>query len=142
MEIDVTDYIRDTEHYEISASAAELGPDAGQITWRNAMRAGESAPLLTTPEQFAEFRAHMRQYGAWSREDIDAWSDVECNALVAQEVSHAWREIESLASDGDGAINWDRVQDLCDYGRIIGCLFRGDIEGSPSFGRLFYYLGT
>lgn len=142
MEIDVTDYIRETEHWEISGSAAELGRDAGRITWRNAMREAEHRPLLTTPEQIVALRNHAREYGAWTREAIDAWTAQECNAFMAQEVSHAWREIEAVASDDDGEIDWSKAREASEAGCIGGSLYRGDIEGTPGFGRLFYYLGV
>jgi hypothetical protein len=131
MEIDITEFFNSAEPYEFSASIAERGPNAGPETWRNALEEGERAPLLTTPDQLDALRDHMRGYGAWKREEIDAWSPAECNALFIQLISGDMRQ-----ADIDGV----RVEDvdLIEYEK-----FCEDNGGSLTISgdRAYYYLG-
>ena len=39
MDIDITEFFNNAEPFEYSASAAELGDNAGRITWQNACNA-------------------------------------------------------------------------------------------------------
>ena len=139
MEINITQYVRETEHGDISASAAELGPDAGRITWENAKR---EAPMLATEDQLGALRSWALDSGGWNHEEVAAWDEAECNALFCQLVSGDWRELESLASDDNGDIDWARARELSEAGTIGWCLFRGDIPGSDGYGQIFYYLGS
>ena len=75
--------------FDYSASRAELGDNAGQITWSNA----KQAPVcLKTPEELEAFRDWVADFGAWSAEEIAAWSATECNALFVQFVAGDIRE--------------------------------------------------
>ena len=142
MEIDITDYIRSTEHGDISASQAELGADAGRITWSNAMREAKRKPMLQTEEEIDALRGWARESGGWTRKEISAWGDTECNSLFCQIVSGDWRQLEDLCADDDGEIDWGYAQGLSEQGTIGGNLYRCDIPDHAEFGRLFYYLGT
>lgn len=78
----------------LSGSQAELGSEAGQITWRNSMEAaerfGDSLDL-----DYDDVRDHFRAYGAWEDDEIEAWSDQELQALVIQETAAQLREMEA-----------------------------------------------
>lgn len=141
MEIDITDFVQKEEPANFSASVAELGTDAGRITWRNAVVEGERAPLLTTPEAIEALRDWARSSGGWDDEEIAAWSDVECNALFVQIISGDLRELESLCMGADGEIDWDKAHELSERGTINGCMYPCDVAGHPQHGRIFYYLG-
>ena len=135
MEIDVTEFVKYGEPYKYSASAAEMGSEAGRITWRNAKEEAERTPLLTTPEAIKALRGWARESGGWTREEIAAWSDTECNALFLQIISGDLRELESVCMGDDGKIDWSKAEELADYGTVNGCLY-------PSGDRFFYYLGS
>ena len=78
MEIDVTHMVEDADSMvELSGSRMEHGQDARQITWNNSKEYGAGRPLLTTDEMREEARAHFREYGAWSEEEIAAWSEAD-----------------------------------------------------------------
>ena len=44
MEIDITDLVTDNDMFEFSAVEAEMGDDAGRITWRNAREHAKRDP--------------------------------------------------------------------------------------------------
>ena len=135
MEIDITEFFKDAEPFEFSASRAERGDNAGPETWANAVAEGESSPLLTTPDQIEALREHVKGFGAWDDEEIAAWSDAECNALFIQIISGDMREIESLCTGDDGEVDWAKYEELSLERTIGGDLYRGED------GRIYYYLG-
>ena len=135
MEIDVTRLVRETDPFDFSASVAERGQNAGPETWANAVREGATAPLLTTEAELDALRDWAKDFGAWSAEEIAAWSPEECNALLIQYVSGDLREMEALCIGDDGEIDWDEAERLASEGTIGGSLYRGDN------GRVYFYLG-
>lgn len=83
----------------VSASQAELGPAAAEITWRNAMTiARQRSQWLLSEEAEAATAAGdwAVSTGAWTREEVDAWSDDECIALLVQNIAG---ELRMLGSD-------------------------------------------
>ena len=134
MEIDITEFFNNSEPFEFSASVMERGKNAGAETWRNACDEGERAPLLTTPEQLEALRDHMRGYGAWSREEINAWSSTECNALFIQLISGDMREA-GMDKQFPDEFDWAQYESRSNAGEIAGRIFKGDDD------RAFYYLG-
>lgn len=134
MEIDVTQFVRDNDAYEFSASVMERGQNADRDTWNNAKAEAESTPLLTD-DQLDAFRDYTRGFGAWERDEIDAWTPTECNALFIQMISGDLRELESLATRDDGEIDWPKAEKLSSEGRIAGRMYPGDD------GRIYYYVG-
>lgn len=121
MEIDITRFFSEAEPFEFSASIAERGQNAGPETWRNALREGESAPLLTTEAQLDALRDFMRGYGAWEAEEIDNWTAVECNALLVQLVSGDMRE---AGFDETDEPDWDAYYAQAEAGRVAGRMYR------------------
>ena len=89
MTIDITDYVREWDHWHTSNSAFNLGPRAVAITWGNACKAGERWHKEWVPNDEArqEIRDYFRNYGAWPDEEIDGWSDQVLAAFLAQEIS-------------------------------------------------------
>lgn len=132
-EIDITDFFNSADAFEFSASVAERGENAGKETWNNAKEEGTRAPLLTTPDQIQALRDHVKEFGAWSREEIEAWSSVECNALFIQLVSGDMREA-GLDQDPDDQ-DWQEYEKRAERGNCPGNIYRGDD------GRVYYYLG-
>ena len=87
MEIDITAFFENADPFEFSHSRAEGGANAGPQTWANAKEEAQRSPLLTTPEQLDALRSYVREFGAWSEEEIAAWGPIECNALFIQLIS-------------------------------------------------------
>lgn len=130
MELDVTHMIEDPDDMPtLSGSQAELGKDAGRITWRNSIEYGQRHPLLKTDDDRDAARAHFREYGAWSEEEIAAWSEDDLQGITCQDVAGAIREMEVAES-------YDEFVKLCEAGTCSGRLYRGD------GGRWYFYLGT
>lgn len=131
MEIDISRFFEEAEPFNYSASAAELGQDAGRITWANANRDSAEWRLLDTPEKLEAWRDDVRGFGAWEDEEIAAWSDEECNALFLQFVSGDIREMESLCGD-----DWAEYARLSERGTVSGRMYRGDD------GAVYFYIGS
>ena len=136
MEIDITSFVRSADPASFSASRAELGADAGPITWSNAKQEAASTALLGEND-LAAFRDWIEGFGAWNREEIDAWSAIECNALLIQYISGDLRELESLCySEADEfGVDWTKAEELANEGAIGGHIYKGDD------GAIYVYLG-
>lgn len=130
MEIDVTHMVEDADSMiAISGSRAEHGQDAGRITWANACAYGKGTPLLATDDARDAARKHFAEYGAWSRDEIAAWSDDELQGIMVQDVAAAIREMEPYETDAD-------FEQACEEGRVSGRLGKGDD------GHWYFYLGS
>jgi hypothetical protein len=104
----------------LSASQFELGPDAGAITWRNALELAESFPLINDENRDA-VRSHFRAYGAWDRAEIEAWTDRELTAMVWQEGAACMREYEDHCSG-----NLEKYREGCEAGTLSGRMHISD----------------
>lgn len=129
MELKITRLFKTINPKSYSASQAEIGPDAGAITWNNAIDAAPT--LLKTADHLRDFRHYMKGFGAWSDAEIKAWSKRECNALLLQLISGDIREadLDTLAPD------WVKYQADSEAGQISGRLFCG------TDGEVYYYIG-
>lgn len=132
MEINITRFFNAADPRNYSASQAEMGKDAGRITWNNAVNDSPEYMFITA-ENREEVEAHFRAYGAWSEEEIAAWSDQELNALFMQDVSAEIREFNELAK-GD----WQEWEALCHAGTCSGRLY-GD--GLSVDGETYFQIG-
>ena len=129
MEIKITRLFKTIDPKQYSASRAELGENAGSITWKNAIDATPS--FLKTANDMQVFRDYMRSFGAWSDSEMKAWSKKECNALLLQLISGDIREadLNTLAPD------WVKYQADSEAGRISGRIFCG------ADNEIYYYIG-
>jgi hypothetical protein len=139
MEIDITDFITGTDTWEFSGSIATHGQDAARNTWSNAMREAGNNLLLTTDEQLQALRDHVEGMGFGA--EVQAYDTVQCNALFIQLIAGHMRECGMDEIDLD-EFDWDAYQQQVEHGNISGNIYRGDVEGSPGYGRIFYYLGS
>lgn len=129
-EINITQFFNTAAPRDYSASVAEIGNNAGPDTWRAACDdAADYGPMLATPEQLQALRDHVRGFGAWSDEEIAAWSDTECNALFIQLVSGDIRESPLAEND------WVQYQEWAERGVCSSNIFRNDD------GQIYYTLG-
>ena len=128
MEIDITEFARTAETHDLSASVAELGQDAGKITWGNAIAEAEYNTRWIEADHRDEFESWVREFGAWSRDEIRAWSLDECNALLIQCIAGDLNELEGLCySDTDEfGIDWQEAEKLSERGTISGNIYKGD----------------
>jgi hypothetical protein len=133
MEIDITRFCAENAPADYSASVAEIGDNAGTITWDAAKNEALRAPPLTTDEQLEALRVYVKGFGAWSDAEIAAWTPAECNALFIQLVSGDLREADLENPNDDDA--WQEYERRANAGDCAGQLFR------DAAGRVYYYLG-
>ena len=136
MEIDITDFANSEDPSEFSASQAELGVNAGKITWGNAKRAAATYSWVTD-ENRDEFERWVRDFGAWDEPEIRAWSIEDCCALAVQYVSGDLRQLEHATGDSRKTdafgFDWSVIESRLDGGNSV---YKGDD------GRLYAYLGS
>lgn len=132
-QINITRLIEDADPFDFSHSAAEGGKNAGAETWAAANAEAEARPLEI--EDREGVRDFFRGFGAWSDDEIAAWSDAELDALVLQYASGDLRELQALCpGDGFAGIDWKEAKELSSAGTIGGNIFEAD-------GALYIYLG-
>lgn len=132
MELDITDLLaRGFEPNKYCASVAMLGNDAGRITWNAAKDDAPAAGLLDTEEKRAAFRDHAREYGAWSDQEIDAWTDTEMTALLLQIIGAEFWE-SGLNPD---APDWHEYERQAEAGIVSGSLYGGHMATD---GRVYF----
>lgn len=132
MKIDISEFFINEEPALYSASKAELGEDAGKITWNAAL---DAPTLLTKAKQIAAWRRYVKGSGAWSKDEIASWDDQHCNALFVQYVSGDIREAESLCTNSRNKMNWAKYERLSETGVISGNLFKG------TDGHIYFLIG-
>ena len=128
MNIDISELFRTITPRDYSASVAEIGPDAGQSTWRAAC---EDAGELFTGDNFDReaFDEYFRGFGAWDEDELAAHSDDECKALMLQFVASDMRDYCDNVAEWD----WDEYE----IGNYSGRIGRG-VEP----GKVYYYIGS
>lgn len=114
MEIDVTAIVigmADRLRF-FACSRAEMGENAGELSWEWALDAArelrEAGKNLLSDTQLAAFREYVADFGAWKREEINAWTDEECEALFIQFVAEDARERQNAADE-------DRLEEYEEY---------------------------
>lgn len=136
MELDITAFVAEAEPFNFSASMAEMGQNAGRITWANAKEEAERTPLLTTIDQIEAAKEYFGDFGAWSDEEITDWDTQTVNALLIQFISGDLRELEGLCADDNGEIDWVKAETLASEGVIAGRIYPGDD------GKIYCYIGN
>mgnify|MGYP000848908751 FL=1 len=126
MQIDITS-LAQTDAFQYSASAAEMGQNAGQITWRNNLN--DAPALLDTEEKKEAFRDFVREFGAWEEEEITAWDYQEMNALFHQFVMG---DIREAGADALEDIDWSEYRERAEAGQCSSRLWR-DESGEYSY---------
>lgn len=131
MELNITKFYNETAPMDYSASVAEIGNNAGADTWRAACEDSSTYMILNTDDKRKAMRDYVRGFGAWTDEEIDAWTDIELNALLLQMISGDIRE--SVLDDDRSA--WPEYYELAEQGTVSGNLFRADD------GQIYYTIG-
>lgn len=83
--VNLTKLFTEYDPYDVSNSIANLGPSAARITWNNAKACAESGELDCL--DLDNVRDHIAEYGAWDADEIEAMSDLDLRAFVAQEIA-------------------------------------------------------
>lgn len=124
VEIKVHRLITDLEPSELSGSVAERGANAGPETWANSVAAATESPVLADDSEREAVREWAGEFGAWSDEEINGWSNEELDALVLQYAAGDLRELQSChPGDGLGDVDWDGAEEDMREGRVSGNLF-------------------
>jgi hypothetical protein len=124
MELDITKFFYGACMSEYSASAQEIGCNAGQITWEFAMNDADQWALLDTPEKLAAFQDFAKGFGAWSDAELGAMSPQELNALCIQFIAGDIREagFDNVRNSTDK--HWQAYQQRAEKGELAGRLYR------------------
>jgi hypothetical protein len=131
MEIDITTFFNEAAPMDYSASVAEVGNDAARATWQAACDDSNDYPMLDSEKKREEFRHYVKTFGAWSEDEIAAWSNQELNALLIQMISGDIREASLDTDEPD----WNQYQKDSEAGRISGRIFKGNDS------KIYYYVG-
>lgn len=139
-ELDVTAIVASIAPRDYSASVAELGNDAGRITWEAACE--DARELFGDTFDRESFDAYFSGFGAWDDEELAAHTDEECAALMLQFIAGDMREADfSSYADIEGGAEpftdewWPQYEKASEAGTVAGRFFRADD------GRVFYYIG-
>jgi hypothetical protein len=127
MQIDIT-ALSEADLFTFSHSAAEGGDDAGRNTWKAALEdASTRRPsLLSSPEAIESFKDWVKDFGAWSEDERNAWTDDECNALFLQWVAGDVRECPAII---DGVTIYEREE--ADKGGVFQAVWYFDHDSTP-----------
>lgn len=131
MELDISEFFRTADPATYSASIAEIGNNAGAITWHAATEA--DFLILDDEEKRQAFRDFIRSAGAWDDSEIAAFSPNELNALCIQWISGDMREAGLTGTESD---DWEEYTQGVESGRYSGRIF-----GAEN-GRVFFYIGN
>lgn len=94
--------------WDCANSVANLGRDAGELTWRASQQAAPS--LVLSEGQKEAFRDFVRSSGGWDDEEIALRTDAELTALCVQWIAGDVRE-----GFGDDLPEDPREWDWADY---------------------------
>jgi hypothetical protein len=132
MEINITKFFKETAARDYSASAQELGQNAGTITWNNAVEDSPEYFMLDDDDKREAFRKFVEASGGWSESEINAWDDYQLNALLLQWIAGDIREadLDQVCPD------WAAYEEDSREGNIAGRVFLD--EG----GEIYFYIDS
>ena len=111
-------------------SVANLGQDAGELTWRASQR--HASALSLTAEQKEALRDFVRSSGGWDEEEIAAWSEADLTALCVQWISGDVREgFGDDLPDDPAEWDWEDYAERAERGSVSSTLYLHD-------GKLFW----
>jgi hypothetical protein len=123
-EVNVSCLLDEVDPFDLSHSAAEAG---SPNKWSDALEIAEGRTLPGLDVDNA--KEYFAGFGAWSRDEIAAWSEQEVVALVLQFAAGDLREAQSCCpGDGIGDIDWDDFRDQAEAGRIGGRIYAANGE--------------
>ena len=131
-EIDVSPLLASPgfDPWNCSNSCANLGQNAGKLTWQASRRAASA--LILTEGQKEAFRDFVRSSGGWDEEEVDAWSEAELTALCVQWIAGDIREgFGDDLPDDPAEWDWEDYNERAERGSVSSTLYRHD-------GKLFW----
>lgn len=123
-EIDVSPLLASPgfDPWDCSNSAANLGQNAGELTWQASQR--HAPALVLTEGQKEAFRAWVRSSGGWTREEIEAWTDAELTALCVQWIAGDIREgFGDDLPDDPAEWDWEDYNERAERGSVPSTLY-------------------
>lgn len=121
MDINITDLFTSIDPTRYSASQAELGPDAGTITYARALdHATRDRPLADY--QLDAWRTFLKASGGWTASEVNALHTVELSALFLQWVAADMREtgLDANSTPED----WAKYETDASAGLVPGNIYR------------------
>ena len=123
---------------QYSASVAEAGQTAAQITWDNCLRdgtllLGDLTDALFGRDLAEAIRNHIRAYGAWPEAVIRFWKPAELYAMLLQEVAAAVGEWDTVTENAPADGEWADYQKRVENGSVTGRLWRAEETGKIYF---------
>lgn len=131
MDIDITEFYNNESPRDYSASIAELGRNAGKITWQAAIESEHR--FFSTEKERETVRDYFKSFGAWDDAEVASWSDVELNALLVQCISGDIRDSMALSHDQQA---FDAYYEESLAGQVSGRIWCSDDDG-----KVYYYVG-
>jgi hypothetical protein len=132
MELNITSFFNDENHFDYSHSQVEGGPSASRDTWNAAKeRALEEPKLLTSDEAREEWRNELHSIGFDGDGEQITSDPVELEALLIQFISGDIREMQDLCGD-----SWEEYQIMSERGTVSGRMYRG------GDGQIYYSLSV
>ena len=108
--------------WDCSNSAANLGQDAGKLTWQASQR--HAASLTLTEGQKEAFRDWVRSSGGWDDEEIASWDDAELTALCVQGIAGDVREgFGDDLPDDPAEWDWSDYNERAERGSVSSTLY-------------------
>lgn len=129
--IDITEFFNSCNPKYYYASRAELGINAGQITWENAVDKVDDYRPLDTAGKVDAFRLFAFNSGGWNDAEVNAWSDDEVNALCIQWISGDMRE----AGIDQQPVDWEQYESDCERGQCASRIYGGPMSTN---GRVYF----
>ena len=133
MEINITPFFtHGIAPMDLSASAAEIGQDAGAVTWQASCEAAGEVQLLTTPEQLQAFEEFAQSSGMELQ--AEECTPAKLNALFLQWIAGDLRQMGINYSDD--VIDWERIEAQQSEGQAPSNIGRG-VDGL-----IYFYVGA
>ena len=139
MEIDITDFLKTECPRDYSASAFEIGDDAGKCTWQAAVDNADPIRFLTSKDRRDVFRSFLKDSGGWSKDEIESFNVTDLEALMIQWIAGDLRnmfgrELMDFSELTDE--QWFAAEQLQHDGQVSSNIFRGND------GRVYFYIGN
>lgn len=132
MDIDVTKLVQNIAPMDYSASIAEIGFNAGPVTWAAACE--DALELFGDQFERESFDGYFRDFGAWDDAELAAHTDRESAALMLQFIAGDIREAEIAEWGPVFSAGWWHAYEASD--QVSSRFGRGDD------GRIYYYIGN
>ena len=108
--------------WDCSNSVANLGQNAGELTWQASQRAASA--LVLTEGQKEAFRDFVRSSGGWTREETAAFSDTDLTALCVQRIAGDIREgFGDDLPDDPAEWDWADYKERAERGSVSPTLY-------------------